>query len=112
MSMRFKSFAALTAAFAFAASSTAQPADPRPEFSRDRFRSHVEFLADDLLEGRNAGERGYDIAARYVATQLEGLGVEPGNKGDWYQQVPFVQASLIHPPTLKIGDRSFTHGKE
>jgi hypothetical protein len=112
MSMRFKSFAALTAAFAFAASSTAQPADPGPDFSPARFRSHVEFLADDLLEGRNAGERGYDIAARYVATQLEGLGVEPGNKGDWYQQVPFVQASLIHPPTLKIGERSFTHGQE
>lgn len=36
-------------------------------FSSDRLRAHVEFLADDLLEGREAGTRGYDIAARYVA---------------------------------------------
>ena len=110
--MRFKSFAAAAIALVFAAASTAQTADPGPEFSAARFRSHVEFLADDLLEGRNAGERGYDIAARYVATQLEGLGVQPGVKGDWYQPVPFVQASLIHPPTLRIGERTFAHGKE
>src|SRR4051794_7695066 len=29
-----------------------------PDFSADRFKAHVTFLADDLLEGREAGTRG------------------------------------------------------
>jgi hypothetical protein len=29
----------------------------------------MSFLADDLLEGRESGTRGYDIAANYVASQ-------------------------------------------
>lgn len=29
-----------------------------PEFSADRIRAHVSFLADDLIEGREAGTRG------------------------------------------------------
>ena len=48
--------------------------------------AHIRFLADDLLEGRLPGERGYDIAAVYVASQLQGLGLEPaGDGGSWYQ---------------------------
>jgi hypothetical protein len=53
--------------------------------------AHIRFLADDLLEGRGTGTRGHAIAARYLATQLQALGFEPaGEKGTWFQQVPFV----------------------
>ena len=48
--------------------------------------AHIRFLADDLLEGRAAGERGFDIAAAYVASQLQGMGLEPaGDDGGWFQ---------------------------
>lgn len=40
-------------------------------------KSHVRFLSHDLLEGRDTGERGYAIAAQYVASQFERLGLEP-----------------------------------
>ena len=49
-----------------------------PDFSADRFKAHVTFLADDLLEGREAGTRGHEIAARYIASQFALLGVKPG----------------------------------
>jgi hypothetical protein len=82
-----------------------------PAFSPAALRAHVEFLADDLLEGREAGSRGYDIAARYVATQLGALGLTPPVNGGWYQRVPLVRSRLAasSPPTLAIGDRTFTH---
>jgi hypothetical protein len=58
-------------------------------------RSHVEFLASDLLEGRETGTRGHEIAAAYVVSQLQSLGVRPGGEnGGWYQQVPFRRATL------------------
>lgn len=59
-------------------------------------RAHMAFLADDLLEGRVAGSRGYDLAARYVASQFESIGLEPfGDKGTWLQSVPLVEGQRV-----------------
>ena len=52
-------------------------------------RAHMRFLSDDRLEGRFPGTPGHEIAARYVATELEGMGVQPGaDRGTWLQKVP------------------------
>jgi hypothetical protein len=52
-------------------------------------KAHMAFLADDLLEGRESGTRGYDIAANYVASQYAVMGVKPaGDDGSYLQQVP------------------------
>lgn len=59
-------------------------------------RAHMLFLADDLLEGRGTGTRGYDIAARYVAAQVEAYGLEPaGTDGSYYQTVPLRRIELV-----------------
>ncbi|MCJ7420992.1 M28 family peptidase [Sphingomicrobium astaxanthinifaciens] len=69
------------------------PADP-PRAQSDEVRAHVEFLADDLLEGRRSGTRGYDLAALYVASRYRAMGLEPGAPdGRWFQDVPFVRAA-------------------
>lgn len=60
----------------------------RPE----QIRAHIRFLADSLLEGRAPGTAGYDISARYVATELEGMGLHPGVSGNWFQAVPLQHA--------------------
>jgi Peptidase family M28/PA domain len=52
-------------------------------------RADMRFLADDVLEGRGTGARGYDIAAAFVATRFEGLGLAPaGEGGSYFQPVP------------------------
>jgi len=60
----------------------------RPE----QIRAHMRFLSDSLLQGRAPGTPGYDIAAHYVAAQLEGMGLQPGVSGGWYQPVPLEKA--------------------
>ncbi|MBI3666325.1 MAG: M28 family peptidase [Acidobacteria bacterium] len=56
-------------------------------------RAHMRFLSDSLLEGRAPGTRGYDIAAQYVATQMEAMGLRPaGVNGTWFQPVPLRKA--------------------
>src|ERR1043166_8423917 len=75
----------LTAMLMFVAA-TAGAADP---FRPEGIEAHVRFLASDLLEGRGTGTRGYFLAAEYVAAQLEGLGVEPGANGSYFQSIPF-----------------------
>jgi len=75
---------------------SAEDAHPAAGISADAIRTHVEFLADDLLEGRGAGSRGYDIAAAYVATQLRLYGLEPaGDDGTYLQHFDLVQGKAI-----------------
>jgi hypothetical protein len=60
--------------------------------SANRIEADVRFLADDLLEGREAGTRGYDLAALYVATQFRSIGLRPaGEQGTYFQSVPMVR---------------------
>ncbi len=54
----------------------------------------MEFLADDLMEGREAGTRGYDLAAKYVATMSKAYGLEPGAAdGSFFQTVPLLKGA-------------------
>jgi hypothetical protein len=111
--VNFRLLLAGFAALSLSASSLAQPAAPAAgEFSAEAFRAHVTFLADDLLEGREAGTRGYDIAARYVASQFAALGLTPGANGGWHQPVDFVQIRISGAPTLTVAGRTFTQGRE
>jgi Peptidase family M28 len=64
----------------------------------DAIRGHVEFLANDLLEGRAAATRGYDIAAAYVSSQFRQAGLTPGgDDGGYLQKVPLVEATAVLP---------------
>lgn len=68
----------------------------------DLIRAHVRFLADDLLEGRAPGTRGGDLAARYIATQFEAMGLKPaGSDASFYQWVPMV--GLMPDASIIIG---------
>lgn len=67
-----------------------------PDFSAEALRAHVTFLADDLLEGRNTGTRGHELAARYVATRFESYGLKPGGEdGGWFQRIAFQRTSYV-----------------
>jgi Zn-dependent M28 family amino/carboxypeptidase len=76
----------------------AAPAPQSQEAAAQRIQADVEFLASDLLEGRDTGTRGHELAAAYVASQFRAIGLRPGAAGaSWYQQVPFRRASHAAP---------------
>ena len=57
--------------------------------------AHMRFLSDSMLEGRAPDSPGYQIAARYVATELESMGLRRGGlNGTWFQPVPLRKAVL------------------
>ncbi len=105
--------AAMTALLLPAALPAQNAADP--VFTPAAMRAHVEFLADDLLKGRDTGSEGHEIAARYVASQFDGLGLKPaGEKGGWFQRITFQKTEFGKTPaTLTVtgpaGAKSFTH---
>ncbi len=63
--------------------------------SADSLRAHVAALADDRMEGRATGTRGYDLAAAYVAGRMKAIGLTPGAAGgSFLQQVPFARGQV------------------
>ncbi|HQU58347.1 MAG TPA: peptidase M28, partial [Saprospiraceae bacterium] len=112
--MTTKLFSFLLSALFLSSSLLAQRSTEPPEFQlqKSELEAHLRFLASDELQGRRTGEMGNNIAARYIAAQLEAYGLKPapGLKG-YYQPVSFqattppTQASLLlNKAEYKQGD--------
>ncbi|HEX7181062.1 MAG TPA: M20/M25/M40 family metallo-hydrolase [Thermoanaerobaculia bacterium] len=64
----------------------------------ERYRSDVQWLADDAREGRGVGTQGLDEARDWIAARLRELGLEPGEKGGaWFQ-------SFEVPVAVEVGE--------
>ena len=89
---------AAAAGDALAQSRTAAPANASPAaISIDTLsiRAHTRFLADDELAGRGTGTTGERLAAAYIASQLERLGLEPpGDGASFMLPIPLRQVRI------------------
>src|SRR5258708_2815207 len=78
--------------------------------NEDAIRAHIKFLSSDLLEGRGTGARGGEIAANYIAAQMEALGLKgAGPNGSFFQPVSLVGVKADPNTKLTISGRN---GKE
>ena len=77
-------------------------------------RAWTYFLAHDLLEGRGTGRRGSDVAAAYLASEAERLGLEPAGDGHGFlQRVPLVEAEIVAAgTTIDVATRDSAAGPE
>jgi hypothetical protein len=92
-SVRYRTAALCLIVFSTVALAQKKSSAPVANISPDALRAHVQFLSDDLLEGRGTASRGHEIAARYVAGEFEAMGLKPaGEEGTYFQRVPFRQA--------------------
>ena len=70
--------------------------------------AHLQFLASDELEGRDTGSRGHQIAANYIASQFQALGLTPaGDNNSYFQQVP-LRSARVQQDSVKL---SFSRGE-
>ena len=73
-------------------------------------RAHIKFLSSDLLEGRGTGARGGEIAANYIAAQMEALGLKgAGANSSFFQPVSLVGVKADPNTKLIVSGRN---GKE
>jgi Zn-dependent M28 family amino/carboxypeptidase len=81
-------------------------------FSEEKLKSTIKFLSDDGFEGRAPGSRGGELAAKYIANQLEMIGVKPGNNGSYFQPVSLVSVKADPNTTLNVGGASYKFGDD
>ncbi len=81
------------------------------QITADYMRAHIKELSDDKYEGRGPGSKG-DIAARkYLADEMQKLGLLPGGTdGSWEQPFELVGVTASQPPewTFAKGNNSLT----
>lgn len=65
--------------------------DPANTISEDTFRTHIEVLASDEFEGRSPSSAGEEKTMEYLQTEFQQLGLEPGNGGNYLQDVPLIE---------------------
>src|ERR1700712_4388884 len=65
-------------------------------------KSHIAVLADDSLMGRKPFTAGEPKAINYISGQFKKLGLEPGNNGSYFQDVPMVEITGKPSETMEI----------
>src|SRR5581483_905918 len=93
---------AVAAAAAGASKMTLPPAvvaAAKAQITRGALEGPIRFLADDALEGRGPATRGDTLARRYLASELQAMGYEPGAlDGAWEQPFDVVGVTAHAPP--------------
>lgn len=78
-----------------AAAPRSAPTSSLDSISGRDLRSHIEVLAADDMQGREAGTEGHLRAADYVASSFEALGLSPlGDAGSYLQNIDFLETRL------------------
>ena len=81
---------------------TTEAIDVRDLMTRDYI------IADDSMEGRDTGTRGGVKGTDYIAGELKRLGLTPaGDRGTFFQEVPFVVRRPDSASVLQVDGRSF-----
>lgn len=58
----------------------------------NRIQANMTFLADDLLQGRQPGTKGFALASKYIESELLSIGLQPGaNNASYIQKVPLLK---------------------
>ena len=65
-------------------------------------RAHLAFLADDLLEGRGTGQRGGELAVKYLETQAAIIGLKPAVGNSYRQPVKIVGSKTLPTSVVKF----------
>ena len=76
--------------------------DPKVLMAPGPLRAHLEFLADDLLEGREAGTRADELTQLYIASAFRSAGLEPGGNAGRYLQKFRVRSATLDVPSVRF----------
>ncbi len=96
--------------FGAAQFSLAQQAIPErieSEITRPSIEAHLQFLASDLLKGRDTPSEGLDIAASYIAAHFHRHGVKPFLPEGYMQEVRLKTSSPADEGRLEIDGETY-----
>ena len=95
----------ILAAFALAGcastGTTRSEASDAPQLSLSTLTTATQILSSDRFEGRAPTTAGENLTVEYLAERFRQAGLQPGNHGSWYQNVPMVETTAS-PTALRV----------
>lgn len=111
----FRNFRTTAAVLALAVATPAL-ADAPVHISADTLREVTRVLSSDEFEGRAPGTAGEEKTLAAIVDRFKAAGLQPGNKGSWFQDVPLIEITgqAYSPLTVAGGKQplSFAYGKD
>jgi aminopeptidase YwaD len=62
--------------------------------------AHIQYLADDKLEGRRAGSKGEELAMQYIISQYKEMGLEPKGTNGYIQEFEINEGKQVDGVTI------------
>jgi Zn-dependent M28 family amino/carboxypeptidase len=94
----------------------ARPEPARTEIAPETLQEVTRVLSSDFFEGRAPGTAGESRTLAYLIGRLAAAGLQPGNRGSWFQEVPLLEITGRDYTPLRIGGGatplSFAHGRD
>jgi len=76
-----------------------------PSISAADIGRRIETLADDRFEGRAPGTIGGQMAAQYVADEMQAAGIAPmGKDGTYFQPITLTETTVVDGSFMRIGE--------
>ena len=110
--MNFSLVRILLLLFVVSCSGPKKISKPEPSVA-DNLRNHIQYLADDKLEGRRTGTNGEKLAMEYISNQFKTIGLLPKGTDGYYQAFDVIDGKQMNPSTyFIINDNKFQAGKD
>lgn len=94
-------------------SASAQKLKKADKATLANLQAHVQYLADDKLEGRRAGSNGEKLAMEYISSQFSSIGLTPKGTDKYYQAFDINEGKQIGASSyFKINGNSLEAGKD
>lgn len=101
---------ALTSSLCIAAGAQAGPAESpsgsaqpfSTAITAQGFRADDKAISSDYMDGRKPGTVGAKRATAWIVEQFKKIGLEPGNRGSWFQAVPTVSTTLQNADATRL----------
>jgi Zn-dependent M28 family amino/carboxypeptidase len=98
------------------ATPSAPAAAPVPDISVETMKAVTRTLSQDSFEGRAPGTPGEAKTLAYLVAKFRAAGLQPGNKGSWFQDVPLVEITGENYSPLTVSGNgkalSFAYGSD
>jgi Zn-dependent M28 family amino/carboxypeptidase len=111
--MRFRTFALALGLAALAGGATASTPAPAPGISAETLQRVTRTLSSDEFQGRAPGTVGEERTIAFMSQEFRRAGLQPGNHGSWFQDVPLVEITATGNPQLHLtggtGDLVFNY---
>ena len=110
--MRLKILFATLCLAALGPSLGAAPRVTDPQISAETLQRVTRTLSSDEFQGRAPGTVGEERTIAFMSEEFRRAGLQPGNHGSWFQDVPLVEITATGNPALHIaggrgGDLNF-----